>query len=347
ADALALAAAQLVRELGGDPRGRQQPDLGERALDLGLALSAADVAAVEDDAPLDRVRHAVGGVDRAVRVLEDHRDVARVRQPLAPVAQVAHRPAIEVDLAGGRLVHACEQARDRALAAAALADERDDLARLQLEADVVDCVQLLPPQELADPEVPRQALDPKQRLAHATPSLAGSSTVAGSCRKQRTSSPSTSSSCGRSASQRAKACGQRGAKRQPAGGRSRSGGEPGIPSRRSFAPWIDGKASSSPCVYGWSGFSNSCRVRPSSATCAAYITSSRSEKCRTSDMSCVTKMTAKPSCSCSSLICTISDRWPTTSRAEVGSSMTISSGVNSSAIAIIALWRIPPESWWG
>jgi hypothetical protein len=63
--------------------------------------------------------------------------------------------------------------------------------------------------------------------------------------------------------------------------------------------------------------SNSRRVRPSSATWAAYITSSRSEKWRTSDMSCVTKMTAKPSC-LAALICTISERWPTTSRAEVG-----------------------------
>ena len=67
----------------------------------------------------------------------------------------------------------------------------------------------------------------------------------------------------------------------------------------------------------------------SSATWPAYITSSRSKKWLTSDMSCVTKITAKPSSFCSSLICTISERWATTSSAEVGSSMMIRSGVKS------------------
>ncbi len=100
-------------------------------------------------------------------------------------------------------------------------------------------------------------------------------------------------------------------------------------------------------MYGCSGRSKTWRVSPYSATCAAYITSSRSEKWLTSDMSCVTKMTAKPSRSCSSLIWTISERWATTSRAEVGSSMMIRSGVNRSAIAIMARWRMPPESWCG
>ena len=64
-------------------------------------------------------------------------------------------------------------------------------------------------------------------------------------------------------------------------------------------------------------------------------------------MSCVTKITAKPSFCWSSLICTMSDRCATTSSADVGSSMMIRSGVNSSAIAIIARCRMPPESWCG
>src|SRR5262249_61945607 len=104
-------------------------------------------------------------------------------------------------------------------------------------------------EQLADPEVAGQTLGAKQRLAHATPSFASTFGTSGcSCRKQRTSSPSTSSRRGRSALQRENTCGQRGAKRQPAGGRSRSGGEPGIPSSCSFWPWIDGNASSSPSV---------------------------------------------------------------------------------------------------
>src|ERR1700761_287587 len=64
-------------------------------------------------------------------------------------------------------------------------------------------------------------------------------------------------------------------------------------------------------------------------------------------MSWVTKTIATPSDRCSSLICTISERWATTSSAEVGSSMITRSGVNSSAIAIIARCRIPPDSWCG
>ena len=88
-------------------------------------------------------------------------------------------------------------------------------------------------------------------------------------------------------------------------------------------------------------------MAPSSSTWPAYITISRSEKWLISDMSWVTKMTAKPNASCSSLICTISERCATTSSAEVGSSMMIRSGVNSMAIAIIDRCRIPPDSWCG
>ncbi len=112
-------------------------------------------------------------------------------------------------------------------------------------------------------------------------------------------------------------------------------------------PRIEGKASSRPRVYGCSGSSKTRRVGPSSATWPAYITISRSEKWLTSDMSWVTKTIANPRVAWSSLICTISERWATTSSAEVGSSMITRSGVNSSAIAIIARCRMPPESWCG
>src|SRR5262249_20960983 len=343
-----LAAAQLVRELRRHPARRDEADLAQRPLHLGTPPAPRDVSPVEDDPAPDRVRDPVDGVHRAVRILEDHRDVARGREPLCPGAQGADRLPLEIDLAVARLVHAREKPGDRALAAPALADQRDDLAAPDLEADVVDRMQRLAREQPAHAEMTGKALGAHERLAHATPSFdAVSSTAASSCRMQRTSSPATGRSAGWAARQRSITKGQRGAKRQPAGGRSRSGGAPGIPSKCSLVPWIDGNASSSPRVYGCRRCSNTCPVRPSSATCAAYITSKRSEKWRTSDMSCVTKMTAKPSCSWSSLICTIRERCPTTSRAEVGSSMMISSGVKSSAIAIIARCRMPPESWCG
>src|SRR5207253_10641073 len=57
-----------------------------------------------------------------------YRDVAAVGEPVFARAHPAQRLALEVDLAARRLVHAREEPRDRALAAAALAHERDDLA---------------------------------------------------------------------------------------------------------------------------------------------------------------------------------------------------------------------------
>ena len=140
---------------------------------------------------------------------------------------------------------------------------------------------------------------------------------------------------------------QRGWKRQAGGSAATFGGEPAMPVSGIFGPRTVGYASSSARAYGCRGVVNSDRVEPSSATWPAYITSTRSEKCPTSEMSCVTNSVANPSRSWSSLIWRISDRWATTSSAEVGSSMMTRSGVNSSAMAIMHRWRIPPESWCG
>ena len=142
--------------------------------------------------------------------------------------------------------------------------------------------------------------------------------------------------------------GQRGANRQPAGGLARSGGLPGMPVSGTRGPLIDGNASIRPMRVGVQRASRTpAGSAPNSATWPAYITISRSEKWLTSDMSWVTKMTAKPSCCCRSLIWTISERCATTSSAEVGSSMITRSGVNSIAIAIIERCRMPPDSWCG
>ena len=139
----------------------------------------------------------------------------------------------------------------------------------------------------------------------------------------------------------------RGWNRQPGGGAATSGGAPAMPVSGTLGPRTEGNASSRARAYGCRGVPNSDEVEPSSATCPAYITSTRSEKFPTSEMSWVTKIVANPSRSCSSLICRIRDRWATTSSAEVGSSMMTRSGVNSSAMAIMHRCRIPPESWCG
>src|SRR5258708_39663688 len=80
-------------------------------------------------------RHA--RVQRRVRVLEDH---------LHPAAHLAHLlaaelrvlDAVELHLAGGRLVELEDRAAGRGLTAAGLADEAERLALLDEEVDPVD-----------------------------------------------------------------------------------------------------------------------------------------------------------------------------------------------------------------
>ena len=81
-----------------------------------------------------------------------------------------------------------------------------------------------------------------------------------------------------------------------------------MPVNATLSPLMEGKASSKAREYGWRGVVKIVGVRPSSATCPAYITIRRSEKCLTREISWVTKTTAKPSRSCRSLIWRISER---------------------------------------
>src|SRR5438552_1991670 len=208
AHALTLAAAQLVRKLACGRPGWHEPDLAENAFGLPAPTVSAEPATVQLQRARDAVRNPIGRVDRAVRVLKDHRHVARVGQPPLARAKAAERLALEIDLALCRLVDAREQPGDRALPAAALADERDDLAPADGEVDVVDRMERLSRQQLADAEVTRQALGTQQRLAHSLPFepvATGSSFGAApfSYRMQRTRSRSTSKSGGSTAWQRA------------------------------------------------------------------------------------------------------------------------------------------------
>src|SRR6185437_541 len=114
-------AAQLVREAPLRVHHRREPDRLEHAAELGAALLLREVAAMELHPAQDPVRHAVRGIDRAVRILEDHRDVGAVGELSLATAQPAQRPTLEPDLPARRLVDAGEHAGDRALAAAALA----------------------------------------------------------------------------------------------------------------------------------------------------------------------------------------------------------------------------------
>jgi ABC-type dipeptide/oligopeptide/nickel transport system ATPase subunit len=97
-----------------------------------------------------------------------------------------------------------------------------------------------------------------------------------------------------------------------------------------------GTAAISACVYGWPGSANTCSVEPYSTGAPAYITRISSATSATTPRSCVIRITAE---SKSSLSLSINSRicaWIVTSSAVVGSSAISTSGLWTSAIAIIA-----------
>ena len=98
-DPLALAAAQLVGVLGQHRLGGLEADGVHHPERLVRgAPNAAMSGRCKLDGPHDPVRDPVGGVDRAVRVLEDHGDMAAVRQLLLPPVEGAEGLALEAHL---------------------------------------------------------------------------------------------------------------------------------------------------------------------------------------------------------------------------------------------------------
>ena len=88
--------------------------------------------------------------------------------------------------------------------------------------------------------------------------------------------------------QSACAMSQRGWKRQPEGGETRSGGMPAIDSRCARRSSKSGTERSSARVYGCRGAPNTSSTVPVSTMRAAYMTATRSHVCATTARSCVT-----------------------------------------------------------
>ena len=88
-----------------------------------------------------RLGNEVAGPDariqRRIGVLEDHLDLAPVRQNLARQQRV-DALAIDENGAGGRRHHPHDEAGEGRFSAAAFADEPEGLTGLHVEADVVD-----------------------------------------------------------------------------------------------------------------------------------------------------------------------------------------------------------------
>src|SRR5206468_4929936 len=114
---------------------------------------AAEVRAVELERPHDPVRHAVDGTQGAIGVLEHHGHATAVLEQLAPGPPLAHGASAVQDVPAGRPVDAGDEARDRALAASAFADQGHDLVLVDHEIDAVDAVKISPRQESAQAEV--------------------------------------------------------------------------------------------------------------------------------------------------------------------------------------------------
>ena len=131
--------------------------------------------------------------------------------------------------------------------------------------------------------------------------------------------------------------GQRSAKPQPAGGRERSGGEPGIEISSLSKSRMLGNAFFNPNVYGCHGCSNSRRVGAHSTSLPAYITPMRSAVCAITPMSCVISRIEDRTRSRISRMRRNSRSCTRTSSPVVGSSITSNAGSKANAIEIIAL----------
>ena len=133
-DALALAAAELVRIFLDEFVHRRQRDHREEFFQLVAQVLSAARFAVDLQRALDGVAGAVHGVEAAERVLEDHLHLRPIAQHGFASALGEHRLAIVEDLAGCGLVQARQHAYDRALAAAAFAHQSDHMPAKELEA---------------------------------------------------------------------------------------------------------------------------------------------------------------------------------------------------------------------
>src|SRR3954447_3783106 len=170
ADALALAARELVREavvvLG------VQPDLLHQLLHLRLQPAArlAVVEAVDAERLADDRADRLARVERRVRVLEDHLHLATERLELA-LREAGDVPAAVLDRPAGRVEQAGDQARRGGLAAAGLPHQAERLALHDVERHAVDSVHgadlALEQDPARDREVLDEVADLDQRLGHA------------------------------------------------------------------------------------------------------------------------------------------------------------------------------------
>ena len=139
ADALALAAREFVRvaveRLGAEP------DLERQLGDPFRQFAAAGDAVIEQRLA-DDVADRQARVERGVGVLEDDLQLAPPAAASAGASGASMSLAVDADLARGRVDQLQDRLARGRLAAAALADQPQRLARGDVEGDAVDRVDL-------------------------------------------------------------------------------------------------------------------------------------------------------------------------------------------------------------
>ena len=170
-DALALSARELVRVLRRDLLRREEADGAQQLVHALLDLRRRNDA-VDPQRTLDVMANRLDRVQRVERILEDHLHLRAVPEDVAATAHARDVGPLEEDGTFRRLVETRQQPRDRALAAAALADERGDRPGTEFERDVVDRVHArAAAQRGTDGETLRQILHLERgRATHAAPS---------------------------------------------------------------------------------------------------------------------------------------------------------------------------------
>ena len=165
-DALALTARELVRILVRYLLRRHETDGLEQLVHALVDLRRRDDV-VDAQRPRDVVSHGLDRVQRAERVLEDELNLRAVTEDVLAPAHLRDVFVPEEHGAGGRVVQPCDESRHRALAAAALADERRDRAGTEREGNVLDGMHVLAAQKpTADCERLREI--PDLEHAHAS-----------------------------------------------------------------------------------------------------------------------------------------------------------------------------------
>jgi hypothetical protein len=92
--------------------------------------------------PEQPVTNGMNGIQRAKGILKDQGYLAPIRQEIATRSNRRDVAALEKNLSAGWSIQTREESSQRTFATTALADERHDLSLVEIEVDVVDCVQL-------------------------------------------------------------------------------------------------------------------------------------------------------------------------------------------------------------